>query len=62
MCHVSRVKCHFFIFIFFGQTGGVSRGRVGYQRGLPRQVEVRQELDQWPICATIMKGYCSPGS
>ena len=36
MCHVSRVMCH----IFFGgggggQSGGASRWKVCYQRGLP---------------------------
>ena len=51
MCHVSRVTCHmspvtcqkiFFTFFLFkkknGQSGGASRGRVCYQRGLPRLV------------------------
>ena len=49
-CHVSRVTCHlshviflFYIYIFFlrkkiGQSGGASRWRVCYQRGLPRLV------------------------
>ena len=34
MCHMSRV------FFFFGQSVGASRGRVCYQRGLPRIVFV----------------------
>ena len=33
MCQVSYVMCHFFV-----QSGGASRGRVCYQRGLPRVV------------------------
>ena len=49
MCHVSRVTCHmskkklYFNFFFLehkkiGQSGGASRWRVFYQRGLPRLV------------------------
>ena len=45
MCHISHVKCHvsdvtchsFFLLLFFGQSGGASRWRVCYQRGLPSQ-------------------------
>ena len=44
-CHVSCVTCHMshVIFFFFyvkkiGQSGGASRWRVCYQRGLPRLV------------------------
>ena len=45
-CHVSNVTCHmsrvtcpiFFFFFFFGKSGGASRWRVCYQRGLPRLV------------------------
>jgi hypothetical protein len=52
-CHVSRVtcqmspvKCHFFFFFFctltkIGQSGGATRRRVCYQRGLPRLVYTR---------------------
>ena len=46
MCHVSRVTCHmskkklhfFFLRKKNGQSGGASRWRVCYQRGLPRLV------------------------
>ena len=49
MCHVLRVTCQQFFFTFFfykkklsfkkiGQSGGASRWRVCYQRGLPRLV------------------------
>ena len=39
--HVSGVTCHnFFSFFFFGQSGGTSRWRVCYQRGLPRLVYI----------------------
>ena len=50
-CHVSRVTCHMSKYIFFSlhfffflslkqikQSGGASRWRVCYQRGLPRLV------------------------
>ena len=39
-CHMSRVTCHMwrFFFFFFWQSGGASRWRVCYQRGLPRLV------------------------
>ena len=36
-CQVSGVSCNFIIF-FFGKSGGASRRRVCYQRGLPRLV------------------------
>ena len=46
MCHVSYVRCQlsgvrcnfFYIYFFFLQNGGACRGRVCYQRGLPRLV------------------------
>ena len=48
MCHVSRVTCHMShvtrhvsqikFFFFFGQSVEAQRGRVCYQRGLPRLV------------------------
>ena len=58
-CHVSPVTCHmshvkkkflplnFFFFYVnkIGQSGGASRGRVCYQRGLPRLVF--KELALW---------------
>ena len=38
-CQVSGVRCHICFFVcFFGHSGGASRGRVCYQRGLPRLV------------------------
>ena len=47
-CHQSHVTCHvshvrllllyIYIFIFFGQSGEASQGRVCFQRGLPRLV------------------------
>ena len=44
-CHVSRVNCHMSFFFFFivkkiWQSGGASRWRVCYQRGLPRLVSL----------------------
>jgi hypothetical protein len=50
-CHMSRVTCHvffffffnfFFFFFFFGKSGEAYRGRVCYQRGLPRLVFLDQ--------------------
>ena len=51
-CHQSHVTCHvshvrllllyIYIFIFFGQSGEASQGRVCYQRGLPRLVLLSQ--------------------
>ena len=37
-CQVSGVIFFYFINFFFGQSGGASRWRVCYQRGLPRLV------------------------
>ena len=41
-CHVSHVTCHMshvtIFVLFFGQSGEADRGRVCYQRGLPRLV------------------------
>ena len=42
-CDVSHVPCRMsllflFLFLFFLQSGGASRWRVCYQRGLPRLV------------------------
>ena len=39
-CPLSRVRCHLSRVrrVFFGQSGGASRWRVCYQRGLPRLV------------------------
>ena len=34
MCQVSRIRCQVYLFIL--QCGGASRGKVCYQRGLPR--------------------------
>ena len=43
MCHVSRVTCHMsHIYIFFLQSGEISRWRLCYQRGLPRLVSSRK--------------------
>ena len=58
MCHMSHVRCHlshvrcqvpgvtchvsvFFVF-FWGKSGGASRWRVCYQRGLPRLVWIHK--------------------
>ena len=46
-CHMSGVPCHF----FFLQNGGACRGRVCYQRGLPRLVPM---LSGFPIFRTNM--------
>ena len=59
-CHVSPVTCHFFITFFYdkkrkkkkvvyptkiiGQSGGASRWRVCYQRGLPRLVFSKSDI------------------
>ena len=40
-CHVSPVTCPFFCLKKIGLSGGASRWRVCYQRGLPRLVFVR---------------------
>ena len=42
-CHVSQVRCQVFVFCFL-QSGRASRGRVCYQRGLPRLVSLTKEL------------------
>ena len=42
-CHVSPVTCHV-SFKKIGQSGGASRWRVCYQRGLPRLVFKAAEL------------------
>ena len=47
-CHVSRVTCHMSRVTCqqqkSGQSGGASRSRVCYQRGLPRLVVIYVEL------------------
>ena len=57
-CHVSDVRCHFFL-SFFGQSGGTSRWRVCYQRGLPRLVFTQTVYttiyQSAPVCTRI---YC----
>ena len=62
MCHVSCVRCqvshvmchawHFFFF-FFRQSGGASRWRVCYQRGLPRLV-LQYTLVAIPNCTPLL--------
>ena len=37
-CQVSGVKCNIIFLFFFGQSGGASRVRIFYRRGLPRLV------------------------
>ena len=45
MCHVSRVTCHMSrVTKKNGKSGGASRLRVCYQRGLPRLVLRREAL------------------
>ena len=34
-CHLSGDTCHILFIFFFGQSGGISRQRLCYQRGLP---------------------------
>ena len=58
-CHVSHVTCYlshvnvFFVCLFFflqqkfGKSGGASRGRVCYQRGLPRLVTILPGFNIW---------------
>jgi hypothetical protein len=38
MCHKSRDRIFFVFFLYILQSGGASRWRVFYQRGLPRLV------------------------
>jgi hypothetical protein len=61
MRHMSRITCHvshvFFLF-FFGQRGEAHRGRVCYQRGLPRLVLQQQKnlrLSQFKIKSCIQE-------
>ena len=69
MCHVSPVTCHlspvtFFLFIFFlslkkiGQRGGASRGRVCYQRGLPRLVYEQVQHKKIGLYCLLFTVYC----
>ena len=42
---MSHVTCHIFVYyIFFLQSGGASRRRVSYQRGLRRLVHIRTNM------------------
>ena len=43
-CHTSHITHNFIYFIYFLQSGEVSRCRVCYQRGLPRLVYKSQSL------------------
>ena len=55
MCHVSRV----FLCVFL-QSGGASRWRVCYQRGLPRLVSETSGLITMPLLETwldMLKGF-----
>ena len=38
VCHISCVKCNYFLFFFLSQSVGAIQWRVCYQRGLPRLV------------------------
>ena len=64
MCHMSPVTCHFFCirkisFTKIGQSGGASRWRVCYQRGLPRLVLL--DMSQWGNRVAWRPWHCLSG-
>ena len=50
--HVSYVRCHF----FFWQNGGACRGRVCYQRSLPRLVYLWHSKEHYKVDNSVQTG------